>query len=188
MHAHITPSHLHFVHGLLLCVWHHLVSTGRTLPHRPVNRVSLVTWMQQHLSFINNNTRCVVFHVVLCVLACERVFVQDHVLLMMCTHPECCNLQELLLSYSRDGWQLYYGSAAPLHKVSGRRCVLTLGSMVYHLQTLLTFWIEQQRISHSGWTEDEELLLSGGCHFQMTLWKAWNLTEHFVCRVLQREK
>lgn len=106
-HAYITSSHLHFVH----CVWHHLVSTVRTLPRRPVNSVSLVTWMQQHLCFINNNTRCVVFHVVLyvsvCWCACVRVFVQDHVALMMCTHPECCNLRELLLSYSWDGWQLY---------------------------------------------------------------------------------
>lgn len=101
---------------------------------------------------------------------------------MMCTHPECCNLRELLLSYSRDGWQLYYWPAAPLHKVSGRRCVLTPGSMVYHLQMRRTFswkmnefWIEQLSVSHSGWTEDEELLLSCSCQFRMTLWKAWNL-------------
>lgn len=61
------------------CVWHHLVSTARTLLLRPVNSVSLVTGIQQHLCFINNNTRCVMFHVVLCVSVHACVYARPRV-------------------------------------------------------------------------------------------------------------
>lgn len=74
-------------------------------PCRPVNNIFVSHTVQLWLYSISKNTQSNVLHTVLwaqrrcgvCVCVCAyTVFV--------CTRPKCCNLQEVLLSYSQDGW------------------------------------------------------------------------------------